>query len=224
MVNKCLLSFMLVAGFLISGCGTLTDRQYAMVTPGIWTLREEDGTKVKVQANESGDSVMMLPYDMKVPQKTKQRQVLTAVMPDIDVFTTPFKLRRARGGIPMQLTTEFNASIYAGVRKDHITMKTIGGAGKTLYRVKKFGYGAGLFGGIGSALIRPEYLRTFTSNPISYEYQAPVINYGIAFLAGYRNISTGLAVGSDLLTDKHRLNWIYQNDVWLGIFVGLNIN
>ncbi|MBC7381529.1 MAG: hypothetical protein H7296_00870 [Bacteroidia bacterium] len=140
---------------------------------------------------------------------------------DMDVFTTPFKFRFATDGIPLQITTSFNAAVYAGIRSDFFTIKNH--PLKTpvhLSKINNIGCGVGVFGGISSANIKPEFVR----NTITYEYDAVSLNYGLAFLFGYKKISTGVAIGYDYLADKNRNNWIYQNKPWLGVFIGLNIN
>ncbi|MES2689035.1 MAG: hypothetical protein V4658_01450 [Bacteroidota bacterium] len=160
-------------------------------------------------------------YVYPFTNKDQTGLLLTRHSFDFDVFTTPFKFRSATAGIPAQLTTSFNAAFYAGYRSDYYTVKkhTLK-APVNLSKVNNAGFGIGAFAGFASANIKPEFVR----NTITYEYDAVALNYGVAFLFGYRQISTGLAVGFDYLADHNKNNWIYQNKPWLGIFIGLNLN
>jgi hypothetical protein len=140
---------------------------------------------------------------------------------DFDVFVTPFKYRFAIKGLPPQMNTSFNGSFYFGYRMDKYAVhKTKLKFGIEREKFKKTGLGVGVFAGVGSVFINPVTMQ----NTIDYEYDGFVLDYGVAVLAGIRNISTGLSVGFDFLPSNRGKNWIYQHKPWIGIFIGLNLN
>lgn len=140
---------------------------------------------------------------------------------DIDAFTTPFKFRPGRRDMPPQMNTTFNGAFYMGRRSDHFVygkQKNIKGIERKF--TQKTGYGFGAFAGVGSVFISPKVL----SGAIDYEYDGFVFEYGTALLISYGNINTGLAIAADALIDRNRTKWIYQNQPWVGIIIGFNLN
>jgi hypothetical protein len=43
-------------------------------------------------------------------------------------------------------------------------------------------------------------------------------------MLGVNNLTVGLGVGWDALTDRDKDIWTYQNKPWFGLTVGLNLN
>lgn len=43
-------------------------------------------------------------------------------------------------------------------------------------------------------------------------------------MIGVNNLTVGVGVGWDYLTDRDKAIWIYQNKPWIGVTIGLNIN
>lgn len=140
---------------------------------------------------------------------------------DIDVFTLPFKIRPARGSLPSQLNSNFNAALYVGRRIDlyNFQWKSITPT-LDVRQLRSRGFGYGAFIGIGSAVVNDFVVR----NPIGIEYEGVVLDAGIATLYDARIFNIGLAIGIDYLTDSHRQNWIYQQRPWFGVLFGLNLN
>ena len=56
------------------------------------------------------------------------------------------------------------------------------------------------------------------------EYTGFVLSRGIAAMAGISNLTVGIGVGWDNLTDRDRTIWIYQHKAWYGVTIGLNLN
>lgn len=249
MTNKWLNAlFMLVAACAITGCATLTVNPGTQIPDEFYTLhagqqyysthkgKTETTTLTKnkkVFLFNQNDTLFITSADSTTafgdtvnyvyPFNSQAFKPLVLVNHsfDADVFTTPFKFRAGTDGFPAQLTTSFNAAFYAGYRTDYYTVKKHAfKAPIQLSKMNRIGFGLGLFAGLGSANIKPEYVR----NTITYEYDAVGLNYGVAFLFGYRQISTGLALGFDYLADQNRNNWVYQNKPWIGVFIGLNLN
>lgn len=140
---------------------------------------------------------------------------------DLDVLTTPLKIRFATAGIPSQLNATLNGSVFAGFRTDVYTVKYQQNPLKAAARhVTRLGYSIGLFSGIGNSLISP----STTQDRIAYEYDGITWSKGLAGFLGINNYTIGLTVGIDHLLDGNRQIWIYERKPWLGLSFGLNLN
>lgn len=138
----------------------------------------------------------------------------------IDLITVPVKLRPALGGIPQQLNTTFNAALAAGFRRDKYTYKKVSLAPGIQKRNRYHsGYGANLFLGTGAVLVR----RAFIQNALEYDYDGLVVYYGGSLVLGLGGFNIGIGLGFDLLTDKNRKRWIYQNEPWIGAALGIKL-
>ncbi|MFN3840039.1 MAG: hypothetical protein ACK4RF_04960 [Cyclobacteriaceae bacterium] len=63
-----------------------------------------------------------------------------------------------------------------------------------------------------------------TNNQITDEYDGFILSRGLSAMAGINNLTVGVAIGWDYLTDRDKVVWIYQNKPWVGLMIGLNIN
>jgi hypothetical protein len=79
---------------------------------------------------------------------------------------------------------------------------------------------AGFFGGIGAAPITPWTTNQRTAD----EYSGFIVSQGMSLMVGLNNLTFGIGVGWDRLTDRDKDIWIYQNKAWYGLTVSLNIN
>ncbi|WP_266365126.1 hypothetical protein [Tellurirhabdus rosea] len=140
---------------------------------------------------------------------------------DVDVFTIPFKVRPALGGVPPQLNSNFNAALYLGRRTDIYSYrtKTIA-AGLETRQLRSRGLGYGLFGGIGSSTIN----ELVTGGRVPFEYEGIILDIGVAAIYDARIFNVGLAAGADNLMDSNRRYWIYHRRPWFGVLFGLNLN
>jgi hypothetical protein len=139
---------------------------------------------------------------------------------DVDVLTVPFKYRPSAADFPRQLTTDFNGNIFLGLRSDRYRehlIKTPAGMQKD---IKHKAFTAGVFGGIGTTFVSP----WTTDNRTTDEYQGFILSHGLSAMVGIDNLTVGLGVGWDFLTDRDKNIWIYQNKPWLGMTLSLNIN
>ena len=142
---------------------------------------------------------------------------------DIDVFTLPFKIRPPRGGVPVQLNSNFNAALYVGRRFNfyHLSAERRNQLpGRRFPHLKATGLGYGAFGGVGSASITPDVTRGHAA----LDYEGLVLNAGLAAIYDARVFNLGAAVGLDFLAGPDRAYWIYQRRPWFGILFGLNLN
>lgn len=140
---------------------------------------------------------------------------------DADIFTVPFKVRPAAGGIPAQLDANFHIAFYAGRRHDFYALSSRRAPNGKHYRnTKKASFGYGLFVGMAAANIRPEFM----NGKINYEYDGFTANAGIAGIFDVGAVNLGIALGVDKLLDKNHRNWIYQHKPWVGVLLGFNLN
>jgi hypothetical protein len=56
------------------------------------------------------------------------------------------------------------------------------------------------------------------------EYSGFVLTRGLAAMVGVNDLTFGIGVGWDYLTDRDKDIWVYQNKPWYGLTVGLNLN
>lgn len=140
---------------------------------------------------------------------------------DIDLTSVIFKYRPAVNGLPPQLTTDFNLAVYAGWRRDSYRVKSkTDPLGRQHTTTSNWGYDAGFFIGPGTTLISP----FTTRNQRADEYNAMVIQTGVAAFIESGIASFGLALGYDHLTTSDRRNWIYRDRPWIGFVVGIALN
>ncbi len=140
---------------------------------------------------------------------------------DIDFTSVLFKFRPSVSQLPPQLSTEFNASVYAGWRHDNYYIKTKADPlGRCNYTVVNRGYDFGVFVGPGSTVIGP----FSTKNLVTDEYNGFVLQYGVAGFLESGFASFGISVGMDKLIGPDRKRWIYHNRPWIGFMVGVALN
>ncbi|MCH7414256.1 hypothetical protein MM213_12210 [Belliella sp. R4-6] len=140
---------------------------------------------------------------------------------DIDLITIPFKYRFPVANQPQQLSTNLNASVYAGYRTDFYSLKYRRNKfGQQERKTRHYGLSFGAFSGFGSSPITP----WFTNDQITEEYDGLVWSNGLAFSIGIDYLNLGFALGWDRLLDKNSNLWIYQRKPWLGLIIGININ
>ncbi|UOQ73623.1 hypothetical protein [Hymenobacter cellulosilyticus] len=141
---------------------------------------------------------------------------------DLDVFTIPFKARPPRGGVPVQLNTNFNAALYFGRRLDfyhvnsHLQLNQ-----RQTPQVRTVGLGYGVFTGLGSTAVSADVLRQVGSG---VEYEGFVVHAGAAAIYDARIFNLGLAVGFDQLLGPDGSHWLYQRKPWFGVLFGLDLN
>ncbi len=140
---------------------------------------------------------------------------------DIDLATILLKYRPPVHGLPAQLTTDLNISLYAGWRQDRYALSSkTDPLGRHISRVSSRGYDLGLFGGIGTTPITP----FTTQNKRDYEYSGMILQAGVAGFLEFNVASFGFALGLDYLLNSDREVWIYQNKPWVGFMVGVALN
>lgn len=226
--SKCLYSGLIVMIAVGGLLGCRVTAPQASLEPDFYQIihaSEPDLRRQKIYVMDAGDSIQLLNprTDQRrfVQRSTYQPWTFQRAEIDMDVFTLPFKIRPAQGGLPAQLNSNFNAALYLGRRIDlyNYRWKPI----SPTYAVRQLqsrGFGYGLFAGIGSVAINDFVTRI----PLGVEYEGVVINAGIATIYDARIFNIGLAVGLDHLLDANGQHWIYQHKPWFGVLFGLNLN
>lgn len=140
---------------------------------------------------------------------------------DLDIFSIPFKALPARAGLPVQLNTNFNAALYVGRRLDFYRLSN---RRLTPFQPRPFirsnGFGYGLFGGLGSSIITAD----LTRQQAITDYEGFTLHGGGAVIYDARLLNIGLAVGIDHLLGPDGRYWVYQNQPWVGVLFGLDLN
>ena len=162
-------SFLLLpaAALALGGCAVLgnvaqlDDGYYRVVhRPAADTLAALGGRQ-PLYVQQRADTLLLTPDAPAGPPRTTryalrpdQRLWLLRRRLDLDVFTIPFKVRPPRGGVPVQLNTNFNAALYVGRRLDFYSLRTKRTTpfGATPH-IRATGLGYGAFIGAGSTFI-----------------------------------------------------------------------
>jgi len=139
---------------------------------------------------------------------------------DFDVMIVPFKFRPMAQGAPRQLHADANGQVFLGWRVDRFRIKYLTTPSGTKRIPLHRGLAIGGFAGLGATPVTPWTTNYQTQD----EYAGLVVTRGLAGLIGVNNLTFGLGVGWDYLTDRDKNIWIYQNKAWYGITVGLNLN
>jgi hypothetical protein len=230
-----LFCLLLIGALLLQGCALLSPASTAGLGEGRTYYSSFYRTRAsKVFISSSADTLVAAPLGVPAGQEASPVALYpesTPVPPaghvyyrpslDIDVLTIPFKYRSATAGFPRQLNTNFNAALYLGYRTDayHIAYPR-NPLGIYHRRITHVGFSLGVFGGIGATAMNP----WVTNDHITSEYDGFILSHGLAAIVAVNNLSAGIALGHDYLTDEHRHYWIYQGKSWIGFVVGLNLN
>ena len=214
-------AFLVLLTTMIVGCSSVKFLSKNELTSGNYQVRPEGGHFYRVRVEVDGDSMAVYRRDhtpMVLTPGLREHYIQNNL--DFDVVFAPFKYRPATSTLPRQLTTSYNAQLFAGYRLDSFRVRmerTKEGHSRT---IKHRSIGIGLFGGVSSEVIGPWTTNYQTMD----EYSGLGISRGIMLLGGIESITFGLAFGIDRLTDRDKHIWIYQNKPWYGLTIGLNIN
>ena len=135
-------------------------------------------------------------------------------------MTVPFKYRPATQNLPRQLAVDFNGSLFLGYRIDQYKLVFTNTPAGVVKKVRHRAITLGAFGGLGTTPITP----WTTNGGTTDEYTGFILNRGISLMGGVNNLTVGVGVGWDYLTDRDKDLWIYQNKPWYGLTVSLNLN
>jgi hypothetical protein len=138
---------------------------------------------------------------------------------DADLTTIILKYRPPKGGVPNQLSSNINAALYLGFRKDfYKVIPHISPLGEETSFIRHIGFDAGVFAGIGITALNP----TVTRDAIIQEYDGMVFQKGVAGFISFDNMSVGITIGFDNLLDKNKTSWIYNQKPYIGLLIGIS--
>jgi len=219
---KCFLPCLIVV--FITSCSSLTNVPESQLRPDYYEFRQPDTRYIKVYVDVKEDSLAIIPVDKNktglTPIKEANNQIILRKSFDVDVLTVPFKFRPSAYNFPRQLTVDFNGSIFLGYRFDRykvlFSQTPVGVVKKLRHRALTMG----VFGGVGTTSVNPWTTNYRTTD----EYNGFIFNRGISLMGGVNNLTVGVGVGWDYLTDRDKEIWIYQNKPWFGLTLSLNLN
>lgn len=140
---------------------------------------------------------------------------------DIDAITVPFRYRFRQGTtIPGGFVSNPNVGLYAGWRTDIVTHKIQYTKNLCLSELITSAFGIGAFTSVNPVYVSPWN----TDYGVDVEYDGLGMNYGVAVIAGYRQLTIGLLLGLELLLDENSAFWVFHNKPWIGVSLGLNLN
>lgn len=208
----------------IFSCSTLKPLSDSDIESGYYELRQPDKVYSKIYLDVKEDSISIIPIDPankgQTPLAHVDGQSFLKRSFDIDVLAVPFKYRPSASDFPRQLVSDFNGNIYFGYRLDRYKtriFKTPIGLEK---KIQHHAITMGTFGGLGTTSVSPWTTNYRTTD----EYNGLVLTRGLSIMAGVNNLTFGVGIGWDYLTDRDKEIWIYQNKPWYGVTISLNIN
>jgi hypothetical protein len=137
---------------------------------------------------------------------------------DIDLSTVLLKYRPAKGAVPAQLNANLNAALYVGFRRDFYTMVTTRSPlHEESTSCRHLGFDCGIFAGFGITQINP----TVTSGATELEYDGIVFQKGIGAFITVEHMSVGVVLGFDNLMDSNKDSWLYNQQPYLGLCIGI---
>jgi hypothetical protein len=214
----------LFALIIFSSCATSKKIPDSTLESDYYDYQYEGSKFSRVYVDVSGDSLKIISIDDNSkpgePIAPGDRQLFLKRSFDIDVMTVPFKYRPATKNLPRQLNVDFNGSLFFGYRLDQYKMDFIQTPTRVIKKVRHRAITMGLFGGVGTSSITP----WTTNNGTTDEYNGLILNRGISLMGGVNNLTVGIGVGWDYLTDRDKDIWIYQNKPWYGLTLSLNLN
>lgn len=233
-MSHCKLIFpaILLVSFALTSCSTLEKASLHGFNSGYYTLGSGKDAK-KVYADVSGEKIEVYnltggkvdkdifmsvsnPDSLPVSSLNFRKQSL-----DIDITTILLKYRPSVSGLPSQLTSDLNVSLYAGWRHgNYKILRTMDPLGKSNLKISNLGFDYGFFAGPGTTGINP-----FTTNSrTTDEYSGMIIQTGLAGFLETNFVSFGIAFGLDYLLNRDSDIWIYNNKPWVGFIVGIALN
>ena len=190
--------------------------------PYIKTLPPDDGNPLTLDISDSALTLLAHNYLIS-PAKLQFEDSFRAWDSrfDVDAITVPFRYRFRQGRtIPGGFVSNPNVGIYAGWRTDMVTHQIQYTRNLCLSELSTVAFGFGAFSSINPVYVSPWN----TDYGVDVEYDGLGVNYGVAAIAGYRQMTVGLLLGFELLLDENHIHWVFHNKPWIGVSLGLNLN
>jgi len=223
-LNPCGVLFIAIGSLFLAQCNSIDNAAQYQLRSDTYKFRQPACHYTKMYVKIEGDTAFVMPIDKNgvatEPVQLGTDEMFLKQTLDIDVMIIPFKFRPITDGVPRQLSTDFNGNLYLGYRVDRFRIhmkKTPAGWDKQLMHRAVT---VGAFGGIGSSPIKA----TTTNNKTTDDYNGLTLSRGLAVMFGVNNLTVGVGVGWDYLTDRDKHIWVYQNKAWFGLTLSLNLN
>jgi hypothetical protein len=208
----------------ILSCSTLKPFSDSNIESGYYELRQTARGYTKVYLDVKKDSIAIIAIDKESKDQSPlahiDGQSFLKRSFDIDVLAVPFKYRPSTSNVPRQLTSDFNGNIYFGYRLDRYKTRIFHTPIGQVKKIQHHAITMGTFGGLGTTFVSP-WTTNYQTND---EYNGLVLTRGLSIMAGVNNLTFGVGIGWDYLTDRDKEIWIYQNKPWYGVTISLNIN
>ena len=237
--NFKLLIFICAVPAMVSCVGSRTTTDYEIID-GLYTSDILGGKSQKVYIDNEPDELFVFPvrkYNgnymidtlnqsyLSFPQTRSYSALESELFRisgfDLDIVAIPFKYRFPTAGVPPQLNTNLNASVFVGYRTDYYRLRyNLNEINEYERKTNHYGLTFGVFSGFGSSLISP----FVTSDQVTIEYDGVVWSNGIAVSVGIDYLNLGVALGFDQLLDQNSKFWIYNRKPYLGLVLGINLN
>ena len=135
----------------------------------------------------------------------------------LQALTIPLKFRAALDDgtfFPAQVETGTNIG-FAPTLKYNInpTEKTLGKS------ENKYSISTGILLNIGATSLKKDS----NAPGLQSDRKAGMLSYGTFLMLGFNNINIGYAIGADAVMGEGSDNWKYQNRLWQGVIIGLDI-
>jgi hypothetical protein len=227
----------LIMTFCLYSCVSLEKVSRHSFDSGFYRLKSPGVKSTEVYVDLAGDSVNI--YDVSNKGKSMSPVVssfkgirINDIKPgnflynstlirkslDFDLSTIIAKYRPASSGVPNQLSSNINAALYLGFRRDFFIIRTHSTPlNYVSSHIRQIGFDAGLFAGLGITPVNP----TVTNLTTILEYDGLVFQKGVAGFFTIENMSVGIALGFDNLLDKNSRVWIFNQKPWIGLVLGI---
>lgn len=193
-----------------------------VVEPYATTLPDNDGNPQTLDKSDSALTLFAHNYFAAAP--TLRLEDAFRVWDshfDVDAITVPFKYRFRQGTtLPGGFVSNANVGLYAGWRMDVLTHRIMYTQSTCLSELTSVAYGFGVFSTVNPVTVNPWN----TDYRLDVEYDGLGVNYGIAAIAAYQQMTVGLLLGFELLLDENARYWVFHNKPWIGVSLGLNLN
>ncbi len=146
------------------------------------------------------------------------------IKPVLQGLTFPLKIRpkltspSLLDSFPQTVETAFSAALALGWKLSYNVFDSKENPWGQY--TNSYSFMPGIFLGVGAEDLE----KTNTRNPvITFGTKAATISYGLFFVVGYNRINLGYGLGWDHAFGEGSSSWLYQNKLWHGITVGVDI-
>jgi hypothetical protein len=195
---------------------------YLKINKTIGSLKDtvvEEGQPISLKGSEDVDKIGMVFFgDQKEPDLKKFEYSSGAF--GLQALTIPLKVRPARSlkiDYPTSVETGVNLGFALGYKMTNnvfTTHKNLWGKNSVAYSLTP-----GALLGIGGTALKA----AANAPGLPFDYTAPSFSYGGFVLFGINNISIGYAFGFDHVIGTGGKYWIYQDRLWHGVIISLDI-